>query len=157
MVGNCLWPPPEGIEECYQISGRVTRFPVRDIYIYIYTHTHTHTHTTGMLSHSIGLSTEYKIGICSRWVGGKNCTHAMSNEFSLSCALFSPVLLTGLNKYSGFIMWVQPSAEAARFTFLLFLSFRSQVFGLVSEFECWSLFMIAPFVWKELVFLFGRN
>jgi len=48
-------------------------------------------------------------------------------------------------------MWVQPSAEAVRFTFLLFLSFISQVFGLVSEFEYWSLFMIASFVWKEFV------
>jgi hypothetical protein len=34
-----------------------------------------------------------------------------------------------------------------------FLSFIKQVFGLVSEFECWSLFMIAPFVWKELVLI----
>jgi hypothetical protein len=97
------------------------------------------------------LSTEYKFGICARRIGGKNSTHDMANEFSLSRALFSPVLLTGLNKYSRVIVWVQPSAEAGRFTFLLFLSFISQVFGLVSEFEYWSLFIIASFVWKELV------
>jgi hypothetical protein len=139
MVGSCLWPPPEGIEESYEISGRVGRFPVRDVYIQ---------------QEWLTTRSDWVLSITAASVFGE-MGERISHTICPTSFLFH---IRYFRQYSLQAEQVQCShnvgaavGRSCPFYIPPFLSFISQVLGLVSELEYWSLFMIAPFVWKEFV------